>query len=381
MPNPHNIEIQPPTEQTSHRPDWVAAQAAMERTLDSPRHRAEEVAKETMERPRKQRAIEEEAQPLIYEDTEPGHSDEHLASSLEFQHPDTPQPTLDDTLAALPVPFPVANEPEVQGYSTQVDDDSVAQTEPRGLGRHVDSGGGEVQPAYNTLPQEDKEHTEEMPSAPFSRLLPPAPAPAEPRRDLFAEPSDTPHPSLDDARAAPPVPFPIPNEPEVQGYSTQVDDDPVAQIEPRGLGNDVHWGGMDTQPAYTRPQEDKGHTEVMPSPLFLPVPSPAEPRWDLCAERGAWLATKRRPVLPTPQKASHKLEPGIYTVTNLRWEQPLDLSGADSRSLIAFEPHAHGWENEQVSTALPLSLPFSRRLIVTLSRTVGVPILWCWFHH
>ena len=137
----------------------------MERAMDSLRDRVEEIAKENMERPRKQRALEEEeAQSLIYEDAEPGHSDEHLASSLELQRPDTPQHALDDTRAASPAPFPVGNEPEVQGYSTQVDDDRVAQTKPRGLGRHVHSGGGEVQPAYNTRPQEDEEHTEEMPS-------------------------------------------------------------------------------------------------------------------------------------------------------------------------------------------------------------------------
>ncbi|KAI0263566.1 hypothetical protein BC834DRAFT_786051, partial [Gloeopeniophorella convolvens] len=38
-------------------------------------------------------------------------------------------------------------------------------------------------------------------------------------------------------------------------------------------------------------------------------------------------------------------EQGLYTVTDVRWGMALDLSGADSRSLIAFG--AHGWENQQ----------------------------------
>src|SRR6266702_6089980 len=109
-PKPHNIEIQPPTpksgvpptrelpleqdvseakpgelegsseeERTSHRTDWGAARAAMERASGSLRDRAEEIARETMERRREQRAMEEEeARALherkmtIYEDAEPG---------------------------------------------------------------------------------------------------------------------------------------------------------------------------------------------------------------------------------------------------------------------------------------------------------------------
>ncbi|KAH9173194.1 hypothetical protein EDB89DRAFT_1812301, partial [Lactarius sanguifluus] len=39
------------------------------------------------------------------------------------------------------------------------------------------------------------------------------------------------------------------------------------------------------------------------------------------------------------------LEPGLYTVTDVRWGMALDLSGADNRSVIAFG--SHGWENQQ----------------------------------
>jgi hypothetical protein len=173
---------------------------------------------------------------------------------------------------------------------------------------------------------------------------------------------DTPHPALDDIRAASPVPFPAAtvSEPEDQGYSTQDDDDRVAQTEPRALGKHVHWGGVEAQPAYVRQQEDEEHTEEMPSPpfsrLLLPAPAPAEPPRDLRAERSARLAAARRPALPTPQKSSRKLEPGLYTATDVRWGLSLDLSGSDNRSLIAFG--SHGWENQQVSAALRLLLPF-----------------------
>ncbi|KAH9058120.1 hypothetical protein EDB87DRAFT_953047 [Lactarius vividus] len=163
---------------------------------------------------------------------------------------------------------------------------------------------------------------------------------------------DTPHPTLDDTRGASPVPFPVTSEPEDQGYSTQDDEDRVAQTQTssRAPGKHVHWGGVEAQPAYTRPQEDEEHVEEQPSPpfsrLLLPVaPAPAEPPRDLRAERAARLAAARRAVIPAVQKTSRKLEPGVYTVTDVRWGMALDLSGADNRSVIAFGPH--GWENQQ----------------------------------
>ena len=50
------------------------------------------------------------------------------------------------------------------------------------------------------------------------------------------------------------------------------------------------------------------------------------------------------PILPA-QKTMRKFEQGRYTATDVRWGMTLDLSGADSRSLIAFE--FHGRENQQ----------------------------------
>ena len=261
---------------------------------------------------------------------------ENLASSLESHRPDIPQPTLDDTRATSPVQFPEEAEASQEVIKTPIfSEDHSPEQAPL------------LSSDWSSSPLEEASDTQSENLA----------------SSLAVHRPDTPQPTLDDARATSPVQFPVANEPEVQGYSTQVDDGRVAQTETHGLGNHVHLGGVETQPAYTRPQENERRREEMPSPLFLPVPSPAEPRRGLCAEHAAWLATKRRPALPTPQRANHKLEPGIYTATNL---PSLDLSGADNRSLTAFEPHAHGSGNQHVSAALRLKLPFSRRLILPL---------------
>ena len=281
--------------------------------------------------------------PLVSSDRPPGlledasdTQSENLASSLESHRPDTPQPTLDDTRATSPVQFPGEAKASQEVIKTPiVPEDHSPEQVPL------------VSSDRPSSPLEEASDTQSENLA----------------SSLAVHRPDTPQPTLDDTRATSPVQFPVANEPEVQGYSTQVDDGRVAQTETRGLGNRVHLGGVETQPAYTRPQENEGRREEMPSPLFLPVPSPAEPRRGLCAEHAAWLATKRRPALPTPQRANHKLEPGIYTATNL---PSLDLSGADNRSLTAFEPHAHGSGNQHVSSALRLKLPFSRRLIPLL---------------
>jgi hypothetical protein len=42
-----------------------------------------------------------------------------------------------------------------------------------------------------------------------------------------------------------------------------------------------------------------------------------------------------------------KFEQGLYTATDVRWGMTLDLSGVDSRSLIAYG--FHGRENQQAS--------------------------------
>ncbi|KAI0065086.1 hypothetical protein BV25DRAFT_1799019, partial [Artomyces pyxidatus] len=39
------------------------------------------------------------------------------------------------------------------------------------------------------------------------------------------------------------------------------------------------------------------------------------------------------------------LDPGVYTLTDVRWGMALDLSGGDGRSAIGFAKH--GWENQQ----------------------------------
>ena len=289
-----------------------------------------EASQEAIETPSVREDHSPEQVPLVSSDRPPSPLEEasdtqseNLASSLEFQRPDTPQPTLDDTRAASPVQFPEETESSQEAIKTPIvrKDHSHA------------SSLVQVPLVSSDRPLSLLEEASDTQSENLASSL------------EFHRP-DTPQPTLDDARATSPVQFPVANEPEVQGYSVQVDDDPVAQTEPRGLGNHVHLGSVETQPAYTRLQESEG-----PSPLFLPVPSPAGPRRNLCAENTAWLAAKRRPALATPQKADHKLEPGIYTATNL---PSLDLSGADNRSLTAFEPHAHGSGNQHVSAALRL---------------------------
>ena len=474
-PKPHNIEIEPPTPkseaqstrelpqeqdvsdvkpvelegsvegQTSHRTDWGAARAAMERAIGTLRDRVEEMAKETMERRREQRAIEEEeAQALherkmtIYEDAEPGpfdelrfppglergvsesevsaifHSSEPTTDTL-VEEPEqvTGEPDegdLEDLLERLQlqevkeeVAVAVQEGPASVEELTALPDEPVSpemshvfsEELPEEVAK-VDEEAEEAEASQEAMPI-----VEETPIVPEDHSPEQAPLVSSDRPPSLLEEAsdtqsehlgssldlefprpDTPHPTFDDTpRAASPVPFPVANEPEDQGYGTQDDDDRVAQTEPRALGKHVHWGGVEAQPAYTRPQEDEEHTEEMPSPpfsrLLLPAAAPAVPPKDARAERAARLAAIRRPALPTPQKASRKLEPGIYTATDLRWGMSLDLSGSDNRSLIAFG--SHGWENQQVSTALRLLLLSSRRLIVTY--TVGVPAMWRWFRH
>jgi hypothetical protein len=73
----------------------------------------------------------------------------------------------------------------------------------------------------------------------------------------------------------------------------------------------------------------------------------AEPEPDTRPERAARLAA-RRTIPPPLEKQMRKFEPGVYTVTDVRWGMALDLSNGDNRSPIAFG--SHGWENQQVST-------------------------------
>ena len=462
-PKPQNVEIPPPTpksevpltqelpqeqdvsdaktgelegsseeEQTSSRTDWAAARAAMERAIGTLRDRAEEIARETMDRRREQRAMEEEeARALherkmtIYEDAEPGPFEEPpFPPGLEREGSEgegdgsamfhSSEPTTDTLVEE---PERVTDEPDegdleellkkLQLQEVQEEVAVVVQEGPAPVKELAALPEEPVSPELSQLstedpaeelagadeeaeeaevPQETTPIAEEAPIIPEDHSPDDAPLVSSERPPSLLEEAsdtqsehltssveytrpDTPHPTLDDTRAASPVPFPVANEPEDQGYSTQDDDDRVAQSSPRAPGKHVHWGGVEAQAAYTRPQEDEEHTEELPSPpfsrLLLPVPAPAEPQRDLRAERAARLAAARRPALPTPQKASRKLEPGLYTATDLRWGMSLDLSGADNRSLIAFG--SHGWENQQVSATLRLSFPFSGRLIVALS--------------
>lgn len=413
---PGELEGSSEEEQTSQRTDWGAARAAMEVAIGTLRDRVEEMERESVERRREQRAMEEdEAQALherkmtIYEDAEPGPFDElrfppglerggsesEASAMFHSSEPTTdtlveePEQVTDEPdegdleelleklqlqavqeevavvvqegsasvkeFTALPEE-PVS--PEVSQFSSEELPEEVAKVDEEAEeASQAEESSQEAMPIVQETPIVPEDHSPEQAplvssDRPPSLLEEASDTQSEHLASSFEFPRpDTPHPTLDDTRAASPVPFPVAtvNEPEDQGYSTQDDDDRVAQTEPRALGKHVHWGGVEAQAAYVRPQEDEEHAEEMPSPpfsrLLLPAPAPVEPPRDLRAERSARLAAVRRPALPTPQKASRKLEPGIYTATDLRWGLSLDLSGGDNRSLIAFG--SHGWENQQ----------------------------------
>jgi len=160
----------------------------------------------------------------------------------------------------------------------------------------------------------------------------------------------TPHPIFDDPRVTSPVPFPVTNDHEDQGYGTQEDEDRTTQASQRVSGKHVHWGSVEAQPAYERSQDEEDQAPEEHSPpfsrLLLPAPSAPEPRPDVRPERAARLAA-RRAIPPTLEKPMRKFEQGVYTMTDVRWGMALDLSNADNRSPIAFG--SHGWENQQVS--------------------------------
>jgi len=50
-----------------------------------------------------------------------------------------------------------------------------------------------------------------------------------------------------------------------------------------------------------------------------------------------------------------KFEQGLYTATDVHWGMTLDLSGVDSRSLIAYG--FHGRENQQAVLLVSFSSP------------------------
>jgi hypothetical protein len=159
----------------------------------------------------------------------------------------------------------------------------------------------------------------------------------------------TPHPTSEEPRVPSPIPFPVTNDHEDQGYGTQDDEDRATQASQRSPGKHVHWGGVEAQPAYERPQDEDDQAEENSPPfsrLLLPAPQPTEPQPEVRPERAARLAV-RRTMPQALQKPMRKFDQGIYTVTDVRWGMALDLSSADNRSPIAFG--SHGWEQQQVS--------------------------------
>ncbi|KAI0251698.1 hypothetical protein BJV78DRAFT_418666 [Lactifluus subvellereus] len=442
------------------RTDWSAARAAMERAIGTLRHRAEEIARDAMERRREQRAIEEEeARALherkmtIYEDAEPGPLDElrfppglgRGASDSEVSAtPHSSHSSEPTTETLVEEPGQITEEPEAEGLPEKVVEKSVihevqdvatiAQDEPEvsnelaiipevqvvGPEQPQVSGSGE-KPAEG-VPNTDEEAEASQEAAPIAQETPlvvteehpPDQAPlisSERLPSVLEEASDTqsehlstsdefprphtPHPTIDDPRAASPVPFPQTSEPEDQGYGTQEDEDRATKVSPRapGPGKRVHWGGVEAQPAYARAQDEEDHGEEHSPPfsrLLLPAPAPApapvEPQREVRAERPARIAVRR--TVPAPvQKPMRKLEPGLYTATDVRWGMALDLSSADHRSLIAFG--LHGWENQQVSVVVVVldSSPAGearadRDCSWRVAHTaVGVPALRRWFRY
>ena len=161
---------------------------------------------------------------------------------------------------------------------------------------------------------------------------------------------DTPHPIFGDPRVASPVPFPVTNDHEDQGYGTQEDEDRTTQVSRRAPGKHVHWGSVEAQPAYERLQDEEDQPLEEHSPpfsrLLLPAPSVTEPQEDARPERATRHAA-RRAIPPPLEKPMRKFEQGVYTVTDVRWGMALDLSKGDTRLPIALG--SHGLENQQVS--------------------------------
>ena len=402
-------EFEEPSEGSTLRTDWAAARAAMERAVGDLRERAEEIAKETMERHHEQRAIEEETRVLherkmtIYEDAEPGPLDElrfppglerggsesEVSTTFTFH---SSEPTT-ETLVEEPdqeIEAPAEGLPEklIENLETQEfpEVDSISREEPDTVKElaivpeepAVGPEPSHVQVSTEELKEEVANPDEIQASQEAAPILHEAPVvaeehpleqgfhvPSDPLSSVIEEASDTqsehlssslefprpptPYPALDDSRVASPVPFPVTSDHEDQGYGTQDDEDRTTQTPQRSPGKHVHWGGVEAKPAYPPPQDEddkvEGHSPPF-SRLLLPAPAPAETQRDERPERATRITT-RRTMPPALQKPMRKFEQGVYTVTDVRWGMALDLSGADNRSPIAFG--SHGWENQQVS--------------------------------
>jgi hypothetical protein len=422
--------------------DWAAARAAMERAIGSVRNHVEEIARETRERRHEQRELEEQARVLherkmtVYEDAEAGpldelrfppglerdgsdseatgifHSSEPTTETLveepdqetedlavehpekitesaetrEFQEVD---PVSREEPVATKEPAIVPEEPVIGPDQPQVDNEEPEEEDTTNSDEEQAS---EASEEAASDPQDAPDVTEEYPS--LLDQAPPAPSGHLPT--LLEEASDThsellssslefprpdtPHPTIDDPRLASPVPFPLTNEHEDQGYGTQDDEDRTAQASQRGPGKRVHWGGVEAQVTYERPQEEEDqHAEensppfsrlLLPAPPTPPAPAPvsvppvpvsvptAVAQRDARPERSARIPgpLRRAAMPPALQKPMRKFGHGVYTVTDVRWGMALDLSSADNRSPIAFG--SHGWENQQVSARLYIFFPF-----------------------
>ena len=404
-------DLEEPTEDLSTvLNDWSAARAAMERAIGPLRDRVEEIGRETRERFQERHAVEEDIPVLherkmtIYEDVEVGPLDElrfppglergvsetevsAVSHSLEpttetlVEEPDQDQATespAEGSPEKVAATLETHDFPEVDPFSREEPDtvkelevipeepvvgpepSQVSYEEPEQEAMAFD----EAQPAQEVAPilQEAPLVSEELP-------IDQAPAPVIPSDHLssleeasdtqsehisssfeFARP-DTPHPIFDDPRVPSPVPFPVTNDHEDQGYGTQEDDDRTTQVSQRAPGKHVHWGSVEAQPAYERPQDEEDQAPEEHSPpfsrLLLPAPSVTVPQSDARPERAARLAP-RRAAPPPLEKPMRKFEQGVYTVTDVRWGMALDLPNGDNRSPIAFG--SHGWENQQVSS-------------------------------
>ena len=443
-------------DESSLRTDWAVARAAMERAIGSVRNHVEEIARETRERRREQRTLEEQAQVLhqrkmtVYEDAEAGPLDElrfppglerdgsdsettgifhssepttetetlvdepdQATEELAVEHPEKITESVEthefpevdpvsweepvaakepaivpEELVVSPDQPPVATEePEEEDTNTDEDtniDEDANVDEDEDANVDEDTNVDEVQASEEAapVPQDAPVATEEYPGS-----LDQAPhVPSDRLSTLLEEASDThsehlsssfefprpdtPHPTIDDPRVASPVPFPLTSEHEDQGYGTQDDEDRITQASQRGAGKRVHWGGVEAQVAYERPQEEEYQPAEENSPpfsrLLLPAPAPAPSapapappvpvsvptavaQRDVRPERPTRIpGTLRRPAMPPAlQKPLRKFDHGVYTVADVRWGMALDLSSADNRSPIAFG--SHGWENQQVS--------------------------------
>ena len=425
-------ELEEPTEdQSTVLTDWPAARAAIERAIGPLRDRAEEIVRETRERRQERRAIEEgvpvlhERKMTIYEDAEPGPLDELRfppglerrdseteVSAISHSSEPTTETLVDEPEQATEAPAERLPEKVVEKLESHesLEVDSITREEP-GTVKEL-----EVVPEKSVIgPEPSSEEPEQevmasdeaQPSQELAPILQEVPFVSEERpidqaplisSDLLSleDASDaqsehlssslefprphTPHPTFDDLRVASPVPFPVTNDHEDQGYGTQDDEDRTTQASQRSPGKHVHWGSVEAQLAYERPQDEEDQAEEH-SPLFsrllLPAPqhTEPEPEQDARPERPTRLPV-RRTIPPAIQKPMRKFDQGVYTVTDVRWGMALDLSSADNRSPIAFA--SHGWDQQQVSNQL-VSFDFTGLAVEPGSRqreTACLPALY-----